>query len=204
MLSFILNLLLWTNPDIQLMHVKELSLQRDHESALLLLNQIDPKTVKDRNSYFFYKAVAEFSLRNKSESEKAIEEVLDSFQVPDRYMAVVLLMKQEMKTWKDQDLGSIARKMSDIERRLNLARGGPQTQKLQKEVIEDLDKLIKEMEDENDKAKQEAQQAQQQQENPGKPLPDSEIGKDVGPGKVDNIKLRQIAESWGKLPEKNV
>jgi hypothetical protein len=41
-------------------------------------------------------------------------------------------MLLDMQTWKDKDLGTIARKMGNIERRLDLARGGPQTQKLQK------------------------------------------------------------------------
>src|SRR5687767_1373426 len=130
MLSFIINLLLLTNPDVQLMHVRELSLQRDHESALTILNQIDHKKVKDRDSYFFYKALAEYSLGRKPEAEKAIESLLESFVVPDRYAMLAYLMHMEMKHWKDKDLGNIARKMDNIERRLNLARGGPITQKL--------------------------------------------------------------------------
>ena len=39
-----------------------------------------------------------------------------------------------MVTWNDKDLGSIARKMDNIERRLELSRGGPKTQKLEKDV----------------------------------------------------------------------
>jgi hypothetical protein len=51
-----------------------------------------------------------------------------------------------MQTWKDKDLGWIARKMDNIERRLELARGGPQTQKMQTEVVRRLDEIIKELE----------------------------------------------------------
>ena len=49
--------------------------------------------------------------------------------------------------WKEKkDLGAIARKMRVIEDRLVVAKGGPQTQKLQKEVIDRLDEIIKELE----------------------------------------------------------
>ena len=52
----------------------------------------------------------------------------------------------DIATWQDKDLGSIARKMDNIERRLELARGGPQTQKMQTEVVRRLDEIIKELE----------------------------------------------------------
>ena len=68
---------------------------------------------------------------------------------PDRYKIVSLLMLYDMQTWKDKDLGWIARKMDNIERRLEMARGGPQTQKMQKEVVARLDELIKELENKN-------------------------------------------------------
>ncbi len=70
---------------------------------------------------------------------------------PERYRTVSALMLLDMQTWKDKDLGAIARKMENIERRLDLARGGPQTQKLQKEVFARLDELIKELENKSKK-----------------------------------------------------
>ena len=60
-------------------------------------------------------------------------------------------MLLDMQTWKDKDLSAIARKMENIERRLDLARGGPQTQKLQKEVVMRLDEIIKELENKQKK-----------------------------------------------------
>ena len=62
---------------------------------------------------------------------------------------VATLMHFDMVSWQDKDLGWIARKMDNIERRLDLSRGGPKTQKLQKEVIARLDELIKEKENQN-------------------------------------------------------
>ena len=58
-------------------------------------------------------------------------------------------MLLDMHAWKDKDLQSVARKMENVERRLELARGGPQTQKLQKEIVLRLDELIKELENKN-------------------------------------------------------
>ena len=58
-------------------------------------------------------------------------------------------MLLDMHAWKDKDLQAVARKMENVERRLELARGGPQTQKLQKEIVLRLDELIKELENKN-------------------------------------------------------
>ncbi|MGE3807317.1 MAG: hypothetical protein AB7K24_21850, partial [Gemmataceae bacterium] len=141
------------------------------------------------------------------------EDVADA---PDRYRMVSLLMLYDMQTWKDKDLGAIARKMNVIKDRLDIARGGPKTQKLQKEVVLRLDELIKKLEN---------QQNQQQQANgggcpnggqpggasggqpgntnqPSSPMQDSNIATNGGPGNVDEKRLRNLAESWGKLPER--
>ena len=95
-------------------------------------------------AYLFHRAVAEHALLNKGEATKTIIRLLeDAVTSPERYKTVSALMLLDMQAWKDKDLGSIARKMENIERRLDLARGGPQTQKLQKEVIARLDEIIK-------------------------------------------------------------
>ena len=70
----------------------------------------------------------------------------DAVDVPDRYKMVAVLIALDMQSWREKDLGEIARKMDNIERRLELARGGPQTQKIQKEVVARLDELIKQLE----------------------------------------------------------
>ena len=60
------------------------------------------------------------------------------------------LLDRQKQSWRDGDipakLGSIARKMDNIERRLELARGGPKTQKIQKDVVARLDEIIKQLE----------------------------------------------------------
>jgi polyhydroxyalkanoate synthesis regulator phasin len=54
-----------------------------------------------------------------------------------------------MHTWSEKDLDSIARKMKNVERRLDLSRGGPKTQKIQKEIVARLDEMIKDLENKN-------------------------------------------------------
>ena len=65
----------------------------------------------------------------------------DAVDVPERYRLVAVLMAFDMGSWQEKDLGEIARKMNNIERRLELARGGPHTQKIQKDVVARLDEI---------------------------------------------------------------
>src|SRR5207302_9654593 len=97
--------------------------------------------------YLFHRAVAEHALLLKDQANRTIVRLLDDVaEVPDRYKMVAVLIALDMQSWREKDLGEIARKMDNIERRLELARGGPQTQKIQKEVVARLDELIKQLE----------------------------------------------------------
>ena len=115
--------------------------------ALLALKAVKPEQVADPGSYLFYRAVCEHGLMAKEEAERSINRLLeDVAAAPERYKTVATLMLLDMETWKEKDLGAVARKMENVERRLELARGGPETQKQQKEILRRLDELIKEME----------------------------------------------------------
>src|SRR5262249_1936348 len=138
---------------------RALSNRRVLEEALETLKQFNPEQVIDPAAYLFHRAVCEHALLLKPDAGKSVSRLLtQAVDSPERYKTVAALMLLDMQAWKDKDLGAIARKMTNIERRLELARGGPQTQKLQKEVILRLDELIKELEN---KAKNQ-QQAQGQ------------------------------------------
>jgi hypothetical protein len=133
--------------NLALAYAKALSNRRVHEEALDALRLVKPENVVDPAAYFFIRAVAEHALLLKNEAFRSIVGVVeDVADAPDRYKIVSLLMLYDMQTWKDKDLGWIARKMDNIERRLELARGGPQTQKMQTEVVRRLDEIIKELE----------------------------------------------------------
>ena len=126
---------------------KALSNRRIYEETLETLKAVKPEEVVDPASYLFHRAVAEHALLLKEQANRTILRLLDdAVDVPDRYKMVSVLMAIDMQSWRDKDLGEIARKMDNIERRLELARGGPQTQKIQKEVVARLDELIKQLE----------------------------------------------------------
>jgi hypothetical protein len=114
------------------------------------LKLFQPEQVVDPAAYLFHRAVSEHAMLMKPEATKTIERIIDDAPFsPERYKTVSMLMLLDMHAWKEKDLSSIARKMENVERRLELARGGPQTQKLQKEIVLRLDELIKEMENKN-------------------------------------------------------
>jgi hypothetical protein len=136
--------------NLALAYGKALSNRRVYEEALEVLDGVKPEQVVDPATLLFHKAVAEHSLMKAREANNTVMRLLDDVaDAPERYKMVAALMVFDMMTWKDKDLGSIARKMDNIERRLDLSRGGPKTQKLQKEVIARLDELIKEKENQS-------------------------------------------------------
>ncbi|MFO0969668.1 MAG: hypothetical protein U0793_29265 [Gemmataceae bacterium] len=133
--------------NLALAYARSLNGRRIHEEALAALKLFTAEQVIDPASYLFHRAIAEHSMLMKKEATTTITRLLDDVSgVAERYKTVSALMLLDMQTWKDKDLGSVARKMDNVERRLDLARGGPQTQKLQKEIVARLDELIKEME----------------------------------------------------------
>jgi hypothetical protein len=136
--------------NLALAYAKALSSKRVYEEALEALDTVKPEQVVDPGAFLFYKAVAEHSLMKGREAATSIVRLLDDVaDAPERYKWVSALMAVDMANWREKDLGAIARKMDNVERRLDLSRGGPKTQKLQKEIIARLDELIKEKENQN-------------------------------------------------------
>jgi hypothetical protein len=83
----------------------------------------------------------------KDDARRSISRLLDDVaEAPERYKTVGTLMLLDMLTWKEKDLNWVARKMDNSGRRLELARGGPVTQKIQKDIVNRLDEIIKELE----------------------------------------------------------
>ncbi len=133
--------------NLGLAYGKALSNRRVYEEALGTLRSVKVEQVVDPSAYLFHRAVAEHALMLKNEANQSIIRLLDdAIDAPDRYKLVSVLMAFDMQSWKEKDLGWVARKMDNVERRLELARGGPHTQKIQKEVVRRLDEIIKELE----------------------------------------------------------
>src|SRR5262249_27031181 len=134
--------------NLALAYARALSNRRVHEEALETLKQFNPEQVIDPAGYLFHRAVCEHALLLKKDAGTTVSRLLtQAVDSPERYKTVAALMLLDMQAWKDKDLGAVARKMGDIERRLELARGGPQTQKPQREGVARLDELIKEPRD---------------------------------------------------------
>jgi hypothetical protein len=128
-------------------YARALSQRRIYEEGLDALKTIKAEDVIDPAAYLFHKAVAEHALMLKPEAESTVLRLLDEApDAPERYRTVGALMYFDMQNWQEKDLGWIARKMDNIERRLDLSRGGPKTQKMQKEVVARLDEIIKRLE----------------------------------------------------------
>jgi len=133
--------------NLALAYARALSNRRVYEEALEALSSVKPEDVVDPSAYLFHKAVAEHALMLKEQADDSVDRLLvDAVDAPERYRMVAALMHFDMLTWKDKDLGWIARKMGVIKDRLDLTRGGKKTQTMQKEVVVRLDEMIKEIE----------------------------------------------------------
>jgi len=133
--------------NLALAYAKALTLRKVYEEALESFAVVKPEDVVDPASFYFHKAVCEYELMLKDKADGSIDRLLvDVTDAPERYRIVAALMHFDMLTWQDKDLGWIARKMDNIQRRLDLKRGGKQTQKMQKDVLVRLDEMIKELE----------------------------------------------------------
>ena len=133
--------------NLALAYGKALAGRKVYEEALEALKAARPEEVVDPASYLFHKAVAEHALMLKEQADDSVDRLLvDAADSPERYRMVAALMHFDMLTWKDKDLGWIARKMGVIKDRLDLTRGGKKTQTMQKEVVVRLDEMIKEIE----------------------------------------------------------
>jgi hypothetical protein len=136
--------------NLALAYAKALSNRRIYEEALEALDAVKPEQVADPATFLFHKAVAEHSLMKRNEAIHTIVRLMDDVaDAPERYKMVAALMVVDMANWQDKDLGAVARKMDNVERRLDLSRGGPKTQKIQKEIVARLDELIKERENQS-------------------------------------------------------
>jgi hypothetical protein len=200
--------------NLALAYAKALSNRRVYEEALEALRSVRVEQVVDPSAFLFHKAVAEHALMLPRDAEDSIVRLLDDVSdTPERYKMVATLMHFDILSWKDKDLGWIARKMGNIERRLDLSRGGPKTQQMQREVVLRLDEIIKEIE--NQKNNQSSSNGgscpnggNNQNGTPNNnlrasnPQRDSNGGNGTGPGQIDPKRVKDLTEAWGTLPEK--
>jgi hypothetical protein len=188
--------------NLALAYARALAQRRIHEEAAEALGSVKVEDAVDPASFLFHKAVAEYSMIHKDECRRTILRLLDDVvDAPERYKMVAAMMHFDMTSWQDKDLSWVERMQKNIERRLDLSRGGPITQDMQKKVVLQLDEMIKKLEEERQK-QQQACNKPGNTNRPQNPQQDSIGGTNRGPGEVDMKKWKEVAETWGKLPEK--
>jgi hypothetical protein len=204
--------------NLALSYAKALSNRKVYEEALETMKLFKADQVVDPASFLFHKAVAEHGLMLKKEANLTIAQLLDDVPTaPERYRMVAALMHFDMVSWTDRDvldkLATIGRKMDNVQRRLGLERGGKKTQKQQKDVVARLDELIKELENQANsdcpscpnggncpsggQAKKDGPPSSNIQAS--SPQKDSNGGDGKGPGEVEQKKIKELTEVWGKL-----
>jgi hypothetical protein len=169
-----------------------------YDEAQEQLAGLQPEGVVDPATLLFCQAVVNHRLLNQAPGLEAIGRLLENAdQGPRRYAAIARLMEGELKDLREDSLDHIARRMQDIERRLDLGRAGPKVRSVEDGVVKSLDKLIKEME---------SQQQQQQSGAAGgnniqsaRPASDSFPMGGKGHGDVTNRDVGNRT-GWGDLP----
>ncbi len=205
---------IYLRANLAVAYARALSLRRIHEDALESLNLFQPEQVADPATYLYHRAVSEHALMLKEEALNSLDRLLqDVPELPERYRMLGLLLAYDLSTWRDKDLAWISRKMEILQRRLEVSRGGKKTQKIQKEVVARLDEMIKDLENQQKESSSSnggnCPNGAPQQGNPGNstqptnPAKDSAPGGPQGQGGVDSKRVKELAEVWGKLPEKD-
>lgn len=118
------------------------------DEGLAVLKSLDPKQVADPATCLFFRGVCEHQLLNKKDGLATLEKLLKSTEhVPVSYSNVATLMQYELAEMKNGvSLKKVSLKMRNSDRHLQLARAGQNIQKLQGEIVADLDYLIEKLE----------------------------------------------------------
>jgi hypothetical protein len=193
----------FVNSNLRLYFARFLSRSRLYDEALEQFSQIDPRSVIDPATSLFYTAVCQQQLLQKTEGLATLDKLLTKTEnVPVRYSSVAQLMQYELQNLRQDSLDEVAFMMKDVERRLDLGRGGRQVQKKEAEIIAALDYLIEKLEQQNCSGSCPCNgNAPGRNNQSSSPAKDSSVKGAPGPGNADR---RNVANKggWGALPEK--
>lgn len=184
-------------------YARYLSQRRMYDKAIDVFAETDVKQVVDPAGCLFYKAVCEHSLLRKDEGLATLKALLQNTEdVPVRYSTVAELMQYDLEALKEKSLDEIARKMSDVERRLDLGRGGQKVQKVEEEIVAALDEIIKKLEQQNSGGGGGGSGSGNNPQNQSSsPADDSRVKGRTAPGEVDEKKIGHKS-GWGALDPK--
>lgn len=195
---------LFLRANLGLAFAKQMANRKVYEESLATLRAFKAEDTVDPSTYFFYRAVSANKLRFKPEAVEHVDKLMANVvDIPERYAVVAALMRLEMSQWKDADLGDIARRMKEVEDRLEIARGGKTTQVKQEEIVKMLAKLIEDLEKECGACQGSSGGGPPRGTRSSGPAQDSAPAQGEGEGNVDTKALVRDLKLWGKLPEKD-
>jgi hypothetical protein len=187
--------------NLRLFFGRWLAQHRLYDESLEQLRDLTPQQVVDPASLLFYQGVAYHWLLQKEDALETLDKLLERREViPRRHAALAELMRTDLAPVKDESLDHIGRRVKDLERRLELGRAGDNVQKIQKGVIESLDKLIKKLEDQQEEAEGGGSSGES---GPATPAKESRIAGGKGKGEVTRKSLGGEGKSWGALSPKD-
>ncbi len=186
--------------NLQLLYGRWLVQQKLYDEAQEQLQSLAPADVVDPAALLFYQAVVHHRALDREQGLATIARLLECEDaLPRRYASVARLMQADIEGLKDESLDHIARRMEDIQRRLDLGRTGEKVRTVEDGVIASLDKLIDEMEKQQQAAAAAARAGSQPGQQPVTPLPDSRPMELKAPGDVANKPVGNT-DGWGELP----
>lgn len=185
-----------------LFYGRYLAQRRLYDEAYEVLKPIDAGSVADPATLLFFRAVCEQELLKKDEGLATLDLLLKrTVGVPASHQQVAELMQFELKNLRPKSLDELARMMADVERRLELGRGGQKVQKREREIVARLDELIEKLEQQQGGGGSSAQNQGGNQNEPAQAAQDSRVKGSKGEGEVDEKKLAGQG-GWGMLDPK--
>ncbi len=173
-----------------------------YDEALSWTDGLELDDVVAPGELLFYRAVAHHQLVEPDRADAELAQLLQrEDELPLRYQKLAALMQQDLAGLDDESLDHIARRMSDIRRRLAQGNSGERVQGVENGVIESLDKLIKKVEEQLQR-QQQAQASSSGGQPSGTPMQDSRLTPYQAPG---NVEQRDVGHSagWGNVPDKD-
>ena len=173
--------------NLALFYGRYLAQRNMFDEALEVLEPLDPAKVVDPATCLFFKAVCQHQLIDKAAALATIDSLLKNTEaVPARYSTVADLMKYELQGIKPKSLDEISKRMSDVERRLDLGRAGQRVQQEEKRIVALLDEMIEKIEQSQGGGGGSGSGPQNQSSSPAA---DSSVKGSAAPGQVDKKDL---------------
>lgn len=199
-----------------------LTMDKEYEKSEKILNCI-PYSESNVEKIIYYRMINCYELNRKEETIKYADLLLNSFvELPMRYKDLATIIKGEAESWEtgDESLEDIAREMKIIRDRLagplgpgdtpkegNTPKELDKTIEMQKSVADRLERMIKKeekaREDAIAKAMAEAEGKLEKIEQGVRPPADTTPSRlPNASGVVESKRVKEIANVWGTLPEK--